>query len=294
MVLCFLLQQIPAVAQTARITVVPNRDNILLGEPVEVRVKAELPADWPEASLFSLPDTFNTLEVLHRGKMDSSVVAAVKTYTQSFTLTGFDSGTWAMPPLMMQSGNRTIRSNPLNITVLPVRLPADSTYHDIREIIEIEKVKDPWWLWLIAAVVAAIAGLLLYRWLKTKKRVKPTPVAKTPDPDALQDALNKIKQLEAEQLPAKGEWKKYYSALTDIVKIFMEKRTGQPANAFTTDEVIVLGDNYLPKEKTGLLAETLRIADAVKFAKYQPGEPQAKTDIVNVAEVLRQIDKKFN
>lgn len=276
----------------AAIQLSTDRNQVLIGEPIELKVKVQIPTEVPVTQFFNLPDTFNTLEVLQRGNMDSSVEAAFKIYTQTFFITGFDSGTWAVPPLVMQAGKKTLTSNKIDITVIPVPLPADSSYHSIREIIEVEEIKQPWWYWLVGALAVAVVVALLYWWIKLRKTKAVAPAEKTVDPGALQDALNKLKQLELQQLPENGEWKKYYSTLTDITKVYIEKRFGRPAASFTTDELLVFADGYLQKEKTALTAETLRIADAVKFAKYQPGLAQSATDIKTIEDSLRQMDKK--
>lgn len=274
------------------INVVANRNQVLIGEPVELKVHVQLSVATPITELFNLPDTFNTLEVLHRGPLDSSLESSIKTYTQSFTITGFDSGTWAVPPLVLRSGDQEYASSPLDITIIPAAISADSTYHDIREIIEVKEIPTPWWYWVAAVLSAALLGLLIFLWIKSRKKKPAGEITTHVDPGALQDALNKLKQLDLQKLPEKQEWKKYYSTLTGIVKGYIEKKWGRPASSFTTDELLVFADGFLLKEKTGMLAESLRIADAVKFAKYQPELLQAGTDIKNIEEVIRQMDRK--
>lgn len=271
------------------ITASPSR--VFIGETVDVKVSVQLPANIPLQQLYNLADTFNTLEVIERGAIDSSFNTSIKTYSQSFTVTGFDSGSWVIPPLLVKAGGKDYQSRPVEITIVPVPIAADSTYHDIREIIDVTVPSIPWWYWAAAALSALIIGILIYYWIRTqRKSVEGT--THEPDKGALDDALQKLKQLQQRGLPEKQEWKIYYSALTEILKVYIEKRFGKKASAFTTEELGLFADAVLPKEKASRLLQSLRVADAVKFAKYHPEITQTDEDMKNIDDSVRAMDHK--
>ncbi len=272
------------------VNVTANRDKVLLGEHIELRVQANVPAILEVTDLFHLPDTLQHLEILQRGAIDSTIDGGTKLYSQSFTITGFDSGTWVFPPMAIRVNNKTYRSKPLPITIVPVQL-TDSTYHDIREIIEVPPPATAWWYWVAAALSAILLGILVWLWWKSRKKKQVLPgVAPVNDPGALEAALQQLRALEKEQLPEKGALTDYYSLLGNIVRGYTQKRFGIRALQFTTDELLVQLHSTLRREQPGKLAELLRIADAVKFAKFRPDIEQCRSDIKNAETIMKEMD----
>ncbi len=287
LILC--LGNLPLFAQTPSVTTIVNRDKVLLGEHIELRIQADVPAALPVSELFKLPDTIPHLEILRRTAIDSTIDGGNKRYTQSFTITGFDSGTWTFPAALLKINKNTYRSQPVPITIVPVPL-TDSTYHDIREIIEVPPPEKEWGYWIAAILSALLLGLLVWLWLKSRK--KKTALVEKPVSyaGALEEALAQLRLLEKEQLPEKGEQAAYYSQLSKIVRGYTEKRFGIKALQCTTDELLVQLHSTLTKGQPGMLAELLRISDAVKFAKFKPDTDQSKSDMRNAETILKEMD----
>lgn len=276
-------------AAVINVTASPSR--VFIGEPVEVKVSVQMPANMPLQQLYNLPDTFNTLEVIQRGTLDSSFNASIKSYSQSFTVTGFDSGSCVVPPLLVKAGDKNYQSRPVEIMIVPVPIAADSSYHDIREIVEVTVPAAPWWYWAAAVVSVLIIGILIYYWIRSRRKKVEGEIYE-PDKGALDEALQQLKQLQQQALPEKQEWKAYYSALTEIVKVFIEKRFGKKATSYTTEELSLFADAVLPKEKATRFVQSLRVADAVKFARYQPEITQTSEDMKNMEDSVRAMDHK--
>lgn len=279
-------------AQEAQVSVNADvdRSQILLGE--QIRLKLEINAS-PAQSVtqwFNVPDSFDHLEIIEKTPVDSSLEGAIKKYVQQFTITGFDSGVWNIPPFPVAVAGKTYQTQPVSITVVPVRLQ-DSTYHDIREIINVPEEKTSWWYWVAGILSLALIAVLIWLWIRSRKKQPVTAVTTTEKRSALQEALEKLRQLQQENLPAKGEWKKYYSVLSEIVKTYSSKRFTLPALQYTTDELLVQLASGASRETLGKLAESLRIADAVKFAKYQPEAEQATKDIHTIEATLQELDR---
>lgn len=279
----------PVQSQDATINASLEQPQLLMGEQTKLVVQTKTPVDKPVAQWFNLPDTFNHLEILYRSPVDSTIDGNTKIYNQSFTITGFDSGSWAIAPLIIHAGNKVIHSNPLELTIIPAKLKGN-TYNDIRDIINVPEQKAPWWYWALSALAVIIAGGLVWWWLKRKK-IKPVavPVRKSALP-LLEEALQRLRQLKIQNLPEKEEWKRYYSELTDIFKTFSVGKFQDGALQKTTDELLMTMDQHLSKEELSGLAETLRIADAVKFAKYKPEITRSSLDIDIIEKTLKKLD----
>ncbi|HRO47920.1 BatD family protein [Agriterribacter sp.] len=278
-----------AQSSSATIKASVNRDHVLIGEPVELHIEVKTSPGRPVTKWFNLPDSFNHLEVLSRSPMDSAMEASVTTYRQSFTITGFDSGIWVIPAVKVTINKQTIRADSLPVTIVPVQLK-DSTYHDIREIIDVPDEKTPWWYWVAGILSLAVLGILVWLWLKsrTAKPIASGVHSSTLSP--LEEAINSLRALEAEQLTNNEEWKKHYSILTGIFKVYIERRFSIPALQKTTDELLLLLNGMLDKQMVSKTAEALRISDAVKFARYQPGKELASASLHTIEKVIRALD----
>lgn len=279
----------PAQSQDAAINATLQKPQLLMGDQTQLLVQTKTPVDKPVVQWFNLPDTFNHLEILHRSPVDSVLNGNTKIYTQSFTITGFDSGVWVIPPLVIRAGNKKASSAPLELTIVPAKL-TDSTYHDIRDIIAVPEQNTPWWYWALIALAVIIAGAVVWWWLQQRKN-KPAagPALKSSLP-LLEEALQRLARLKAQHLPEKGEWKIYYTELTDIFRSFTNSRFHDGALQKTTDELLITMDQHLSKDILSELAETLRIADAVKFAKYEPETTRSFLDIDVIEKILKKLD----
>lgn len=278
-----------AFAQQASVNAVLNKDRLLIGEQVKLDLEYKLPVGAPVSGLFNLPDTFNHLEIINRSPIDSSLEGGVKTYRQSFTITGFDSGVWVVPPVSLIVDKQKIRSQPLSIAVIPVHL-SDSTYHDIREIIDVPVQESNWWYWIAGALSLVLLGILIWLWLRSRKHKPATLKAMEVKGSALEEALQRLQELKKAGYTDRKEWKLYYSTLIGIFRNYTERKYHLGFLQKTTDEILFVLHERLSREMMGELADVLRVADAVKFAKYQPQVNRADLDFEIIEKTITKID----
>ena len=278
-----------ALAQQAILRATVSKDRLLIGEQVKLDITCSLPSGASVSGWVNLPDTFNHLEIVDRLPVDSSLEGSVKTYHQSFTITGFDSGLWVVPPVALIADKQKISSEPLSLAVIPVHL-TDSTYHDIRDIINVPVKQTHWWYWIAGALSLILISVLVWLWIRSQKRkplpLQPAKIKGTP----LEEALQQLHALEKAGYLERGEWKQYYSTLAGIFKNYNERKSRSGFLQKTTDEILVALHPELPKDPASELAGVLRIADAVKFAKYQPEADQARADITVIEKIIKQQD----
>lgn len=284
----FFTGMVSAQPSSATIKAALNRDHVLIGEPIELHIEVKTNTEHPITKWFNLPDSFNHLEVLNRSPMDSVRESSFTTYRQSFTITGFDSGIWVIPAVQVTVNKKQIKADTLSVTIVPVQLK-DSTYHDIREIIDVPDEKMPWWYWLAGILSFILLGVLVWLWLKSRKSKTPAGIAFSAL-SPLQEALNALRQLEAQKLTDKREWKRYYSVLTDVFKRYMERRFQIPAMQKTTSDLLMELKAIPGHGPVSEIAEALRISDAVKFAKYQPTEEQSAVSLHTIEQTIQALD----
>jgi BatD DUF11 like domain len=250
-------------AQQARISV--NRDRILLGEQFELTISFDS-RPGSSVSFPEIPDSVNHLEVIKRGNVDSSTSGDRITYTQVLTMTGFEPGRWAIPPVVFRVNGKNIRSDSARVNVMTVPLRGKD-YNDIKEIMDVQDKSINWNKILIALAGALIIAVLAYYWWKRRKDrpVVAAPVSRSTAYDEAMEALKKLKKEGADQ---KGDMKLYYSGLYDIFRLYFSRVSGKPAMQYTTDDLILgMKDMFTPATFSSV-AEVFRIADAVKFARY--------------------------
>ena len=148
-------------------------------------------------------------------------------------------------------------------------MPAASDIRDIKPPIEIHGVGD--WLWwvLVAMVVAGILlAVLLVFLLRNKPKLVP-PVL---------PAHVRAKQKLAEALALIANPKPFVIAVSDASRAYLEERFDFRAPERTTEEFLhELSDTdlLLPDQKESL-GRFLESCDLVKFAKYEPREPELR------------------
>lgn len=143
--------------------------------------------------------------------------------------------------------------------------------------IDIREVKPPVplsssWVWVtIAAVVATLVALAVFFWLRAKRRTQPQPEIKIPPYitalDKLRAALALIHQPEP-----------FCVEVSQIVRVYLEQQFKLHAPERTTEEFLTeLQDStLLGLEQKRVLADFLMRCDLVKFARYEPGEPELR------------------
>lgn len=167
---------------------------------------------------------------------------------------------------------REIASGPLTLTVQSVLTgEVDPTqFRDIKSAVEVSTPGDVN-VWLYAGLGAIALSLILaaWLWLRRKRGEEQTVV---PEPEPHVWALQQLEALAAEQLVQRGEFHPYYFRLSAIVRQYIERRFGIMAAEQTTEEFLREAgrSTVLDEAQRVLLSNFLRLADMVKFAKFQP------------------------
>lgn len=281
-----------AIAQShsGSIKATPNRDHVLIGEQIDLHIEVKTDSATTLTHWVNLADSFNHLEVLSRSRIDTVKNASGTEYHQHITITGFEPGVWTIPELKVALHKKTLKTDSLSITIVPVKLK-DSSYHDIRAIIDVPAKNTPRWYWLAGALSAVVLVVLLWLWRKSRVAGPFVFKADAPVTEPYQEAMNKLQQLAKERLAERKEWKQHYSRLTGILKRYMERKFQIPAMQYTTGELLLRLKTRLGNEGMGTITETLRIADAVKFAKYQPAEDQAEISINCMEQTIQLLNQ---
>jgi hypothetical protein len=274
-----------------------DKNNILIGEYIEYKVKAIFPSGIYKANWFAMPDSIAHFELVSRGKIDTTTENSNTVLQQTITLTSFDSGKWNTPAFVI--GFNTLKDKTAlkiltdSIAVNVGYAPADSTnqLRDIKPIIEVT-VKDYLWYYIGAGIILLLLILLLLRrYLKNRKK---TPAFQSmgklsPYDEAMQE-LEKLKKLDLQDA---GELKQFHSKLASIFKWYISRKQRVSILNKTTGDVLVqLTNNNLSKDIISEAATALRCGDAVKFAKYMPGTGESNDCAARIKNTINFMQQK--
>ena len=197
--------------------------------------------------------------------------------SRDLILQAFDSGLYVIPPVAYIVGHDTVLSDPLSLKVIPV--PVDTT-KDIIGLKPVEGVPfrlldwvpdwmaDYWWAWLLLLMLLAGALFYYFKWYRhgrnplrpEKKRLPP-----------YEEAMLNLEALKARQLWQNGQEKEYFTGLTDILRVYIDRRFGVNAVEMTSTQIVATlkerGETRAVNEQLSMILE---MADIVKFAAVRP------------------------
>ncbi len=279
-------QDKPGVSLTSSV----DRNRIVIGEPFILSLELRFPEKTSLTKLPELPDSIAHFDLLEELKKDTTVSSGVYSIKYSYRLTSFDSGHWVIPSINMAAGKKVVTSDSMAIDVLMVPLEGNS-YNDIKDIIEVESTPFDWKKWAAIAITAIILIAGIGYFLKNRKKTKPVPGEFDSKLSPLEQALQSLKKLREENAVEKGEAKKFYSGLYDTMRIYLVRQYSLPVMSSTTGDILIsLKGDYLATDELARLAEVLRIADAVKFARY----PSSADESIRSADQMETIIRTLN
>lgn len=155
------------------------------------------------------------------------------------------------------------------LTNAPATNSATVGLHDIRPPVEIPN----YWLWVwCGAGVLAAAGLAILAWWWWRNRRKQVLIVPAIP------AHIRAKQKLHEALSLLARPKPFCIAVSDTVRSYLEERFEFRAPERTTEEFLceLQGTNLLLPVQKESLGEFLKSCDLVKFARYEPREPELR------------------
>lgn len=255
---CWCLQLLAQQATTVAASV--DKASILIGEPLQLTLQATF--SKPHTPVFFQIDTVPHFEIQYRSKIDTQVVSSKLVLRQTVTLTSWDSGAWAIPPLRLP-GVRGVATTAVPVAVTFTPMPPNQDYHDIKDILEVQKPARTTWYWY---VIGAILLLLLLLLMFPKKKREAMADATIAREGAYKQAL---KNLEALQHKSALDDKTYFTELIQIFRTYLQQRKGIHSFQQTTDDLSrQLQGLALPHGDLKMLVQTLQLSDFVKFARY--------------------------
>jgi hypothetical protein len=269
---------LPAV--TARLAA-PAR--LTVGDPFEVTLV--LKAAHPTLATGPLLDSLGTFMVVsekhgtrRRGESDET--------TYRVKLACFQPGRHVVPGFVFLLSGRdrtdTLRTDTLAVTVASVMPPAMKDVRPLRPAEDFPNLA----LWLVpAALLLLVALALLAR--RLYRRLRHGEEADAPLLSPWDEALASLDALPWREWLADGQAKRFYYALSEILKRYMERRFEFDAVEQTTTEILAsmrAGRVPMRDEMSRFFARY----DLVKYAKWVPAEEESEQAIEQVREFVQR------
>ena len=209
----------------------------------------------------------------------------------------FDSGMWIIKPIPYVVNGDTAYCNQVTLKVLPVDVSQMKDVHDIKPVEEVpfnllDWLPNYWWAWLLALLLIG-GGIWAYR-KYYKKGINPLKPSRKRLPP-YEEAMINLQNLKAAQLWQKGQEKEYFTGLTDILRVYIDRRFHINAVEMTSSQIIdTLKENKETKAVNEQLEMILEVADIVKFANARPladDNEVAYQRAVNFVEATRPVEQ---
>ncbi|MFH1723520.1 MAG: hypothetical protein ABII00_02745 [Elusimicrobiota bacterium] len=263
---------------------------VLIGSPFEVVGAVESPDPLELLAPVESQDT-GPFKILAAEMGPPEPRGGASTQPLRLRLTAFDIGEQTLPELRWRlrgpdGAERTLTSPPLRVTLSsPAPGPGDTG--DIRDI------KGPLvprlWPWaLLAALLLLTAGAAGFRrWRRSRRPVEIggfTGPSDTRTPEQI--ALDELDALLGQGLPVK----EYYDRVSDILRLYIERRCGLLALSMTTHDLQRrLIAAQIDPEARALTKSLLDRCDLAKFARFIPGEPESRSDCETAKRIVRML-----
>lgn len=268
--------------QDVKTSIKLDANTIKIGDQVKLHLTAQFPSNIT-LNWATPPDSLEGIDIVEASnidtvnKKDNSNI----NLTQTLTITSFEGGIYKIPPFVFhyKKGHDTLdfttQTDTIYLKVNTIDVDTSKAFKDIKTPFETPYIFAETWeqykLYIIIGVAAILISLGVWYYLTHRKKVVPVIVEKIITRPAHEIAFEELKKVEAEKLWQQGFIKQYYSAVTDVIRAYIENRYQIIAMELTTDEILsqftTRPINPLAKEK---LTHMLQLSDLVKFAKVQP------------------------
>ncbi len=272
-----------SISESALDSIISGVQTEMLAQADTTRVPDPVVSDYDITSLGKWKDNDNNnLFDDSELSFDTTTAGTELLLENTFELVFWDPGPQGLrhPQLNFQFGDSIYQypySGMSQVFVAPpfdlAELESDSiTVAGLKPIItEGKNISDYYFVFII---IGALLGMALIWFLISKTRKNATDVVYK-EPEVIKPAhviaLDKLENLEKEELWQKGYIKEYQSKLTFAIREYLENRYDIQALESTTDEIArELKKQEFATDDEIALKEILQVADLVKFAKATP------------------------
>ena len=258
-------------AAPAKITASIDSTVVEMGSHAMITVNVVDPSH--SGHVVDLPEDGTDAEAFDFVKVESDTTPTG--YTYNLKIQAWYPGVLTLAPFKYATGIDTAESDVLTLKILPVEMDSTQQLNPMEGVVNMPSrwydFIPGWSLWVLLGLagLALVAGII-YLWLLYRRTgsiipYKPKPV------DPYVEAIEALKQLRSRRLAESGKEKEYYTALIDILRVYLYRRFAINAMEMSSTQILdSLRRNPETKGDQPRIKQILDLADIVKFAKVRP------------------------
>lgn len=190
------------------------------------------------------------------------------------------------------------RTNPFTVEVLPATDPQAGQEEKPPELLGPVGLAFPWWAAALAALfaLALLAGAVYALIRYSRSRRPPAPVEpEKPRPPEDEEALAALLALEKQGFAMRGEFKKHYFGVSEILKTYVGRRYRFDAPECTSREIIQSLEARQSVEDRVIdrLETLLGRLDLVKFTDHVPDSAEPALVVEDARTLVRETRRRF-
>ncbi len=249
-------------------------DTTTIGTPFRYTTEITAPVGL-QIVLAQPTERLGVFDILDFGEAPPVTDAGMTTITRWYSLAGWEPGHYEVvsPPVQWRRPGEELTTVPSVTVVMTIdsvlaKAGAPTDIRDIKPPLEPPRDWRPYRVLGAALAAVLLAAYGVYRVLRGRGRRVPA----APPRPAHEIALDDLERLRRRRLTEQGLFKEFYSALSGIVRAYVERRFGVRAPEMTTEEFLLTtarGGRLAAAHRT-LLGEFLGQSDLVKFARLVP------------------------
>lgn len=272
-----LLFSVITVSNSQSLVLSSDTNNVMIGDWVTLNLQY-LSSEKKEV-VFPIFDAsgIEGLELLEETKVDTVKNGKSFGLSKRFTVSAYDSGSFVIPRMAMlfekDGAIDTLYSDSLVLNFGSPAVDTTKAIKDIKGIFNINYSDNSLLYWIGGIVLfLLIAASLIYYFKKRKGKEEKEEIDYDPSIPPYILAMESLRRIEQERLWQNGYFKKYYTDITDVLRIYYHRIYIIKTKELTSHELIeaLHGKTLFDSESVTMLEYISRYSDLSKFAKANP------------------------
>lgn len=271
-----------------------DSDSVLIANPVplylEVKVNKNDKVYFP-----NWQDTVKkNVEIIKSFPVDTIIDtdnAGMLALRKKFIVQIFDTGYVVIPPARIFINDSMYETNAALIKILTIPVDTTQTFKDIAPVVVvpytwIDRLLE-WLPYIITVILVILSAVFVYLWYKKKLKQKPQVIELKPSKSLEEEMLDLLQEIEEKKLWQSGFYKQFYSEVTDVLRMYIEKKYGINAMEMAGSEIIDYSERQGWDEKLKtIVRRVMHAATMVKYAKARPLPQECQLLINDIREFI--------
>jgi hypothetical protein len=281
--------------EAPRALVTVSKSEVGVGETFTVELKAFGPAgtEWTFPADAGSDDVELRTPAVAPGASPEALPPGVHRYLAAAFALGEPSVPAIKVSYRLPNGTQGVAETaPVKLRIVSV-LPKDPSQQQLADIRPPLALSLGLAFWIAAAAVLLLLGALVLLWVR-RRRPAAAPAPAVPERTAEEHARAELDALAASDLVARGEYRAYYIALTEIAKRYLERRLQAPVLEMTSSETVAFLREHMQLSDLAFATRDLtNAADQVKFGRGASAAEEAQRHLAMVRQLVDTVETRL-